>query len=324
MAPEAAPPQDPLSSVGLDVPASSPVLPDFDYAEAFSRNLGLVTEGEQARFRSTRVAVAGLGGVGGVYVLALARLGIGRFALADLDTFELANMNRQAGAVVQSLGRPKAEVMAEAALAINPTADVRLFPEGIRDDNVGQFLDGALAVVDGLDFFNMKARRLLFRAARERGVFALTSAPIGFGSTLHVFSPTGMSFDEYFDLRDEMSLPEQLVHFGLGLAPKLAHMPYFPPRELDLEDRRAPSTSAACFLCAGVVTTEIANLVLRRREPRVAPWFFQFDPMVQAYKVGFLRGGNRNPVQRIKKWWVLRTNRRLRSAIRRATDQTHP
>jgi hypothetical protein len=51
----------------------------------------------------------------------------------------------------------------------------------------------------------------------------------------------------------------------------------------------------------------------------VAPWFFQFDPMVQAYKVGRLRGGNRNPIQRLKKWWVLRTNPRLRNAIRRPT-----
>jgi molybdopterin/thiamine biosynthesis adenylyltransferase len=321
MAREVAPSQQEPPHSTLDVSQSSRAQAGkgFDYVEAFSRNLGLVSEGEQTSFRQARVAVAGLGGVGGVYVLALARLGIGSFSLADLDTFELVNMNRQAGALVQNLGRPKTEVMAELARAINPTAEIRVFPEGISADNVNQFLEGALAVVDGLDFFNMKARRLLFRAAREHGIYALTSAPIGFGSTLHVFSPTGMTFDRYFDLRDDMSLPEQLVNFGLGLAPKLAHVPYFPPRELDLDDHRTPSTSAACFLCAGVVATEIANLIMRRREPRVAPWFFQFDPMVQAYKIGHLRGGNRNLIQRIKKWWVLRTNPRLRSAIRRAT-----
>lgn len=319
---EAAPPQHRPSRYVLDVSRSlrERAESDFDYAEAFSRNLGLVSEDEQDRFRRARVAVAGLGGVGGVHALALARLGIGSFSLADLDTFELANMNRQAGALVQTLGQPKAEVMAGMVRAINPTAEIRVFPEGINKDNVNRFLEGALAVVDGLDFFNMEARRLLFRAAREGGIYALTAAPIGFGSTLHVFSPTGMSFDEYFDLRDDMSLPEQLIHFGLGLAPKLAHVPYFPPRELDLDGRRAPSMGAACFVCAGVIATEVANLVVRRREPRVAPWFFQFDPMVQAYKVGRLRGGNRNPIQRLKKWWVLRTNPRLRSAIRRATS----
>jgi len=318
---EAASPQHSASRYVLDASQSfrERTGSDFDYAEAFSRNLGLVSEDEQDRFRRARVAVAGLGGVGGVHVMALARLGIGSFSLADLDTFELANMNRQAGAMVQTLGQPKAEVMAGMVRAINPTAEIRVFPEGINEDNVNEFLEGALAVVDGLDFFNMKARRLLFRAARERGIYALTAAPIGFGSTLHVFSPTGMSFDEYFDLRDDMSLPEQLIHFGLGLAPKLAHVQYFPPGELDLDGRRAPSMGAACFLCAGVIATEVANLVMRRRETRVAPWFFQFDPMVQAYKVGRLRGGNRNPIQRLKKWWVLRTNPRLRNAIRRPT-----
>jgi molybdopterin/thiamine biosynthesis adenylyltransferase len=306
-----------LSSYPAAAPA--PLHRGFDYALAFSRNLGLVSEQEQERIRRARVAVAGLGGVGGVHALALARLGIGGFALADLDTFELANMNRQAGATMETLGRPKVEVMAEMLAAINPAAEIRIFPRGLDERSVDQFLDGALAAVDGLDFFNMEARRLLFRKARERGVYAITSAPIGFGSTLHVFAPGGMSFDEYFDLHDGQSLPEQLLHFGLGLAPRLAHLRYFPPGQVDLSGRRAPSMGAACFLCAGIVATEVANLIVRRREPRVAPWFFQFDPMVQAYKVGRLRGGNRNPVQRIKKWWVLRTNPGLRSAIQQAT-----
>ena len=69
---------------------------DFSYDEAFSRNLGWVTEAEQARLRRTRVCIAGLGGVGGVYLLTLARLGIGAFSIADFDSFALANFNRQA------------------------------------------------------------------------------------------------------------------------------------------------------------------------------------------------------------------------------------
>jgi tRNA A37 threonylcarbamoyladenosine dehydratase len=53
----------------------------FDYGEAFSRNIGLLSEPEQARVRGARVAVAGLGGVGGTHVLALARIGFGSFRL---------------------------------------------------------------------------------------------------------------------------------------------------------------------------------------------------------------------------------------------------
>jgi molybdopterin/thiamine biosynthesis adenylyltransferase len=287
----------------------------FDYSEAFSRNIGLLSHAEQERVRRARVAIAGLGGVGGNHALALARIGFGSFSLADMDKFELANMNRQAGATIDTLGRQKVEVTAEMVKAINPSADLRLFPIGISEENIGEFLDGATAVVDGIDFFNMKARRLLFRAARERGIYALTAAPVGFGATLHVFSPTGMSFDEYFDVRDEMNLADQALRFGLGLSPKLAHRKYFPLNTLDLEGHRAPSLAPGCYLSAALVATEIVNLVMKLYPPKVAPHFFQFDPLVQTYKTGYLRRGNRSLIQRAKRWWVLRTNPALRAAV---------
>ena len=66
----------------------------FDYAIAFSRNIGWLTEAEQQTLRGKRVAIAGMGGVGGFHLLTLARLGIEKFTIADLDTFELANFNQ--------------------------------------------------------------------------------------------------------------------------------------------------------------------------------------------------------------------------------------
>jgi tRNA A37 threonylcarbamoyladenosine dehydratase len=72
----------------------------FDYDQAFDRNIGWLSAAEQREFRHCKVAIAGCGGVGGAHLLTLARLGIGRFAIADADTFELANFNRQVGATV--------------------------------------------------------------------------------------------------------------------------------------------------------------------------------------------------------------------------------
>ena len=57
----------------------------FDYHEAFSRNLGWVTETEQEVLRNKRIAIAGMGGVGGSHLLTLTRLGIGAFNLADFE-----------------------------------------------------------------------------------------------------------------------------------------------------------------------------------------------------------------------------------------------
>jgi hypothetical protein len=115
-----------------------------------------------------------------------------------------------------------------------------------------------------------------------------------------------------------MTVPEQLIQFGLGVAPKMTQRRYMPPRALDLRQSRAPSMGSACLLCSALVATEVANLVLQRRPPRVAPAFFQFDPLVQVYKIGRLRWGNRGPIQRLKRWWVLRQNPGLRAAIEEA------
>lgn len=125
----------------------------FDYHDAFSRNIGWVTEAEQEKLRNCRVAIGGLGGVGGVHLLTLARLGIGRFTIADFDVFEMANFNRQVGARMSTLKRPKIDVMAAELRDINADAELRCCPAGINTESLDDFLDGVDVYVDGLDFF---------------------------------------------------------------------------------------------------------------------------------------------------------------------------
>lgn len=274
----------------------------WDYAAAFSRNLGLVTQEEQERLRRARVAICGLGGVGGAHLLTLLRLGVGRFTLAEPDRFELANLNRQQGATVETLGRPKIEVMAEMARSVNPEVELRLFPEGLTAANAGAVLDGADLALDGVDFFAMEARRLLFRTARARGLVALTAAPLGFGATLHCFTPQGLSFDDYFDLREGMSREEQLVAFAVGLAPRALHLAYLDLARVDLAGETGPSSSVAVQLAGALAGAEALALLLRRRPPRAAPHYLQVDPYVRRWVAGYLPGGNRHPWQRLKRW----------------------
>jgi len=112
---------------------------DFFYGEAFSRNLGWVTEWEQQILRHKRVAIVGMGGVGGTYLTALARLGIENFHIAEFDYFELANFNRQVGATMDTIDQPKIDVMEKMARAINPDLRVTSFREGVTPENVGRF-----------------------------------------------------------------------------------------------------------------------------------------------------------------------------------------
>jgi tRNA A37 threonylcarbamoyladenosine dehydratase len=111
-------------------------------AEAFSRNIGLLTQAEQDKLANAKVAIPGMGGVGGVHLITMTRTGVGNFHLADFDTFEPANVNRQFGARIPDFGRPKMQVMKEQALSINPYLEIKEFPKGISGSNVDDFLDG--------------------------------------------------------------------------------------------------------------------------------------------------------------------------------------
>lgn len=292
-------------------PTSSPAADPWSYETAFCRNQGLINSEEQAKLRASRVAIAGLGGVGGVHLATLARLGIGAFHLADPDRFELANFNRQYGATMRSLGRSKAEEMAETAAAINPQADLQVFTEAVTPENVGKFLYGVDVLVDGIDFFAIEARRLVFREARRRGIWAVTAGPIGFSTAWLVFDPRGMSFDDYFDLHDGMSRWEQIIAFAVGVAPRATHLRYLDLSAVDPQSGRGPSAGLACQLCAGVAAAEVMKILLDRSPIRAAPYYSQFDAYRHVLRTGRLRRGNRHPLQRLKRWYLRRRLRAL-------------
>ncbi len=278
----------------------------WSYAEAFARNLGLIDPAEQERLRSSRVAIAGLGGVGGAHLVTLARLGIGHFNIADPDVFETANFNRQYGAKINNLGRRKADAMAEEARAINPEVELRVFREAIGPDNISEFLDGVDVLIDGIDFFAMEARRMVFHGARQRRIWAITAGPVGFSTAWICFDPDGMTFDEYFDLRDSMSFIEQVAAMLAGLAPRATHRHYTDLSRVQAGSGRAPSLGLACQLASGVAAAEVTKILLKRGSLCPAPWYFQFDAYRQVLRKGRLAGGNRHPLQRWKRRALVR------------------
>ncbi len=278
----------------------------FSYDAAFSRNLGWVTAQEQAILRSKRIAIAGLGGVGGSHLLTLTRLGIGAFHIADFDNFDLSNFNRQAGATLPGLGRPKVEVLAAMAKDINPNLDIQTFPQGVTPDNLPDFFKGVDLYVDGLDFFALRARQQVFAACAEQDIPAITAAPLGMGVALLNFLPGSSRFEEYFRL-EGWPEEEQAMRFLLGLSPALLQRSYLVDQSrVNLGERRGPSTAMACELCAGVAATEALKILLKRGKVWSAPWGMQFD----AYRNKLVRtwrpGGSRNPLQRLALWLLRR------------------
>jgi len=271
---------------------------NFDYDTAFSRNLGWVTRDEQRALRGKRVAIAGLGGVGGLHLLTLVRLGIEHFHLAEFDQFDLANFNRQVGATIASLDAPKLDVMTQLAREINPDVEIAGFSDGVTPANVEAFLAGVDLFVDGLDFFAFDARELVFGACRARGIPATTVAPLGMGAALLNFMPHGMSFADYFGFA-QCPPADRPLRFLVGLAPAMLHRTYLAdPSFVDLLEGKGPSTAMACHLCAGVAGTEALKILLRRGRVTAAPQGVHYD----AYRNRFVRtrrpGGWRHPLQR--------------------------
>ncbi len=279
---------------------------DAYYKQAFQRNIGLVSEKEQEKLRNSTVAIVGAGGVGGFHLINLVRLGVGKFHIADGDSYEIVNIQRQCGAFMDTLGKNKAATMKQIALSINPHVEITVFNEDVSAKNVDQFFSGADVFIDGIDFFSVDARRLIFRAARQKGIYAITAGPLGFGSALLIFSPRGMSFDKYFDLNDNMDYLQKIIAFGVGLAPAALHMNYINLDSVNLHSQKGPSLVSACNLCSSMAVTETISLILERKKVKPAPFYVQFDPYLHQLKKGYLIGANRNPLQRIKRWYLFK------------------
>ena len=271
----------------------------FSYADAFDRNLGWFTESEQQSLRGKTVAIAGMGGVGGVHLMTLARLGIANFRIADLDSFEIANFNRQVGAMMSTLDQPKVEVLARMVKDINPEAKVAQFPGGVTPENLDDFLQGVDLFIDGFDFFVLDIRRKAFARCRELGIPAITAAPVGMGVAFLLFTRDGMTFEDYFRFDGKSEL-RQYINFLLGLAPSGMHRAYLvDPTRLNIAKRKAPSTMIGVELCAAHTGAQAVKVLLGRGGVRPAPFHYHFDSYLNKFQAG-RRPGNNGLLQRMK------------------------
>jgi molybdopterin/thiamine biosynthesis adenylyltransferase len=276
-----------------------PVAPAFEYGTAFSRNIGWLTEAEQERLRRKRVAIAGMGGVGGFHLTTLVRLGVGKFNVADLDHFEVANFNRQAGATMSTVGKPKVDVLAGMARDINPECELEVFRDGVHEHNLARFFRNVDLYVDGLDAFAFSAREAVFAYCARQGIPAITVAPLGMSAALLNFLPGRMTFEEYFQLSGKSDV-EKAIRFLVGFAPALLHRHYLvDATRVNLAEGRGPSTVLSCQLCAGVAAGEALKILLGRGKVWPVPHAIQFDAFRNRMAHTWRPGGNRHPLNRI-------------------------
>ncbi|MEJ5358835.1 MAG: HesA/MoeB/ThiF family protein [Desulfobacterales bacterium] len=152
--------------------------------ERYARNFRSFSFADQAALLRARIAVVGLGGLGGAVSEILARLGVGRLTLIDGDRFEESNLNRQLFSTTEALGTPKAEAAAARIRLVNPAIETDPRITFLTAENGPGLLAGCRAAVDCLD--NLPSRFVLEDACRSCGI-PLVSAAVA-GSSGHVMS----------------------------------------------------------------------------------------------------------------------------------------
>lgn len=304
----------------LKVSTPTPYKFRFSREKAFSRNIGLISRAELERLKKCCVALPGLGGVGGAYAEILARQGIGRFKIADFDRFEMANLNRQFGASMETMGLSKCDVIAKRIQSIDPEADVTLFRNGISINNIDDFLNGVDVVLDCLDYFAIDTRIMLYRKAYEKNIPVVGAGPLGFGAALQVVLPGRMSFDAYYDISDDMPQAEKLLRFSVGLAPKGFHLSYMDTNAVNLREQYGPSSPIGIALCASVAGMETVKILLGWDNVRCLPNFSQYDARRQIWFQGRVKHGNKSLLNRLKLWYV----RKKFSAVIQKSLQASP
>ncbi|MDR2890055.1 MAG: tRNA threonylcarbamoyladenosine dehydratase [Alistipes sp.] len=139
----------------------------------------LLGEEKLNALRGAHVLVVGLGGVGAYAAEMIARAGVQKLTIADADAVSESNINRQLVALHSTLGRPKAEVLAERLRDINPDIRLTVVNEYIRDEGTYKLLDAARYdyVVDAIDTLSPKAA--LIKGALDRGLRLVSSMGAG-------------------------------------------------------------------------------------------------------------------------------------------------
>lgn len=195
------------------------VYDDNVYWERVDRSQAWLGETEEAqreaqeKLRGATVGIAGCGGIGGAIAVRLARLGVLNLKVADPDTFDWTNINRQLGATRHTVGRNKAEIVAELAHDLAGDVTVEVFEDGITPENAEEFVSGCDLVFDQMDFYLIQARYALHRAFRETSPAScvLSAWCVGWGTSMYKYTKDSEPLEERYGLPEDAGMTPEVV-----------------------------------------------------------------------------------------------------------------
>lgn len=208
------------------------------------------------RLAAARVAVFGVGGVGGYAVEALARSGVGALDLIDHDTVALSNLNRQIIATHETVGKRKVEVARERVLSIHPTCEVRtsatfVLPETVKEYDFSSYD----YVIDAID--TVAGKLALIEAGKEAGTPVISAMGAGNKTDPSAFRVADIYETKVCPLAKVMRKEckkRGIEHLKVVYSEEEPRTPFFGVLEEDKEsDRRVPGSTAFCPSVAGLI-----------------------------------------------------------------------
>ena len=239
----------------------------------FSRNKGLISETEQEQLRRTTIAIAGAGGDGGLLAERLVRFGIEKLILADPESFEPANINRQFAANQKNIGKNKAEAVADELLLINPNLKVIFYKEGITKENVAEIINAADIIIDEIEYSLPALSVMVHRETRKQNKYLFMGANIGWGASIFCFSPNGETFENHFEYNEADATINPLCY----MKKKPGCIKDELLQSVLSGNIPMPSLSSSVGLVASVMANEIILFITGKRKPLIVPRFLFID-----------------------------------------------
>jgi len=270
---------------------------EFNYSEFTTRNLGFVDEAEQLKLKNSTVFIPGVGGMGGTALVTLARIGIENFIIADMDTFEISNLNRQIFSKISTIGKEKALVAKKELLDINPNIKIEVMGQEWVG-HLDEILQKVDVVINGCD--DVKSTIMLMRKAREHRKTVIDA----FASVLpsvYVVKPESPRPEETFcyptrNLSFEQITPEiekrcasQEIEYVLINSSSARHVHIKYAAEMISGKRKRISFAPMVWTTSMLMTYEAVKVVLNKKTQGdhrgifLNPWTLRFEKPLPSF-----------------------------------------
>jgi len=258
-----------------------------EYSDLTQRNIGLLSEEQQNRLKTSCIAVFGVGGLGGVISEILARCGVGSIKIVDNDTFDATNLNRQIFAFRDTLGQDKIEVTEKFLKKINSQLIIEKYKEA-TEDNIEKILKNTDVAILALD--SIKPIIIISRSCGQLNIPLVEGWALPFGN-VRVFTAQTPSLEEAYNMptkgKEISSISQkdfkELKNYMLSTLKNIKGIDkFYPPLAIQrIMEGKIPSFAPMVWLTSVLMSLEAIKIILKWGDISLAPAFSLYDPFTQ-------------------------------------------